>query len=86
MGRKNKENNMKISIVMGCNNYEGGHQDSITAYASLTQAKQVAWELNNYYENKAARDDMLGFVSMEDEFKYVPQHDYYVVKEIEVVS
>jgi hypothetical protein len=77
---------MKVSIVMGCNRYEGGHQDSITAYASLTQAKQVAWELNNYYENKAARDSELGFVSKEDEFKFEPTCDYYVVKEIEVIS
>ena len=77
---------MKVSIVMGCNDYEGGHQDSITAYASLTQATQVAWELNNYYRNQEDRDSKLGFVSMEDEFKYIPQHDYYVVKEVEVIE
>jgi hypothetical protein len=77
---------MKVSIVMGCNHYEGGHEDSITVYASLTQATQVAWELNNYHRVKEARDGELGFVSKEDEFKFEPTCDYYVVREYDVVS
>jgi len=77
---------MKVSIVMGCNHYEGGHEDSITVYASLTQAKQVAWELNNYHKVKETRDSTLGFVSLEDEYRYESAYDYYVVKELEVVS
>ena len=77
---------MKIAIVMGCNHYEGSSGDDLTAYASMTQATQVAWELNNYDAIKESRDNKLQFVSMEDEYKYQSIYDYFIVKEVEVIE
>ena len=77
---------MKIAIVMGCNHYEGSSGDDLTAYASMTQATQIAWELNNYDAIKESRDNKLQFVSMEDEYKYQSIYDYFIVKEVEVIE
>lgn len=77
---------MKVALLIGTDYYTGASKGDVVVYRSITQANQMAWELNHYHENKAARDDMLKFVSQEEEFRCLPKHDKYFVEVVEIIE